>query len=69
MCGQAEETVQERDRTIALPHAIEASARGEMTIGGLPVAYGPEGEQWTRAMKYLLTDLKWLVALYNKACG
>jgi beclin 1 len=59
--AEAEETVQERDRTIALPHAIDASARGEMTIGGLPIAYGPDGEQWTRAMKYLLTDIKWLL--------
>ena len=64
--AEAGETVLERDRTIALPHAIEASARGEMTIGGLPVAYGPDGEQWTRAMKYLLTDLKWLVAFTTK---
>lgn len=64
--AEAEETVQERDRTIALPHSIEASARGEMTIGGLPIAYGPDGEQWTRAMKYLLTDIKWLVAFTTK---
>ena len=64
--AEAEETVQERDRTIALPHSINASARGEMTIGGLPIAYGPDGEQWTRAMKYLLTDIKWLVAFTTK---
>ena len=64
--AEAEEIVQERDRTIALPHAIDASIRGEMTIGGLPIAYGPDGEQWTRAMKYLLTDVKWLVAFTTK---
>jgi beclin 1 len=64
--AEAEETVQERDRTIALPHPIDASSRGEMTIGGLPIAYGPDGEQWTRAMKYLLTDIKWLVAFTTK---
>lgn len=64
--AEAEETVQERDRTIALPHAIDASSHGEMTIGGLPIAYGPDGEQWTRAMKYLLTDIKWLVAFTTK---
>ena len=64
--AEAEETVQDRDRTIALPYAIDASPHGEMTIGGLPIAYGPGGEQWTRAMKYLLTDLKWLVAYTTK---
>lgn len=64
--AEAEETVQERDRTIALPHAIEASSRGDMTIGGLAIAYGADGETWTRAMKYLLTDIKWLVAFTTK---
>jgi len=64
--AEAEETAQERDRTIALPHSIDASVRGEMTISGLPIAYGPDGEQWTRAMKYLLTDIKWLVAFATK---
>ena len=64
--AEAEETVQDRDRTIALPYPIDASPRGEMTVGGLPIAYGPGGEQWTRAMKYLLTDLKWLVAYTTK---
>ena len=64
--AEAEETVQDRDRTFALPYPIDASPRGEMTVGGLPIAYGPGGEQWTRAMKYLLTDLKWLVAYTTK---
>jgi len=64
--AEAEEAVQERDRTIALPHSIDASSHGEMTIGGLPIAYGPNGEQWTRAMKYLLIDIKWLVAFATK---
>mmetsp|Transcript_22098 Transcript_22098/g.34001 ORF Transcript_22098/g.34001 Transcript_22098/m.34001 type:complete len:337 (-) Transcript_22098:2139-3149(-) len=58
--------VRKRDRTIALPHAIEIPSRGEATIGGLSIAFGNDGERWTRAMKFLLTDLKWLVAFTTK---
>ena len=40
---------------------------GEATIGGLPLAYDPSaGEQWTMVCKYLLTNLKWLVAYAAK---
>ena len=57
-----------RDRTITLPHeVIIPSGRGEITIGGLPIAFdGNNGESWSKAMKYLLTDLKWLVAFTTK---
>jgi hypothetical protein len=58
--------VKEIDRTIALPHPVESVAGGLLTVGGLSVAYGPDGEQWTRAMKYVLTDAKWLVAFTTK---
>ena len=57
-----------RDRTITLPHeVIIPSGRGEITIGGLPITFdGNNGESWSKAMKYLLTDLKWLVAFTTK---
>ena len=57
-----------RDRTITLPHeVIIPSGRGEITIGGLPINFdGNNGESWSKAMKYLLTDLKWLVAFTTK---
>jgi len=57
-----------RDRTLTLPHeVIIPSGRGEITIGGLPIAFdGSNGESWSKAMKYLLTDLKWLVAFTTK---
>lgn len=58
--------VQKLDRTIALPHPVEMKARNEYTIGGLSVAYGNDGERWTRAMKYLLTDMKWILAFTTK---
>lgn len=54
------------DKSIVLPHKVEISSRGEVTIGGLPIAFGVDGETWTRAMKYFLSDLKWLVAFTTK---
>jgi len=40
---------------------------GEATVGGLPIAYDPgAGEQWTVVCKYLLTNLKWLIAYAAK---
>eukprot|EP00977_Amphora_coffeiformis_P004928 scaffold1055_cov165-Amphora_coffeaeformis.AAC.2 len=55
----AAEAIQRRDPTINLPHLIERSNR-DVTIGGLPVAYGADAVEWTRAMKYLLTNVKYL---------
>ena len=93
----AETTIQKRDRTMQLPHAIgplnnksgtatttpaaaaaaaAASSTtfstattygGELGIGGLSLAYGvADPLEWTRAMKYLLTNVKWLVAYSAK---
>ena len=43
------------------------SSSGELGIGGLSVAYGTaDPVEWTRAMKYLLTNVKWLVAYTAK---
>jgi hypothetical protein len=37
------------------------------TLGGLPLAYDPAaGEQWTMVCKYLITNLKWLIAYAAK---
>lgn len=57
----AASVIQQRDRTIALPYAIGKSPRGESTVGGLPIVFRTDGVEWTRAMKYLLTDLKHLM--------
>jgi len=59
--ADAADCIHERDRTIVLPHAIEKSPWGDLTIGGLSVAYGVDGVEWTRAMKYMLTDIKHLL--------
>lgn len=58
--ADAAEAIQKRDRTIAVPHAMEKHPEG-MTVGGLSVNYGANGIEWTRAMKYLLTNLKHLL--------
>jgi beclin len=56
--------VTKRDRTIILPYSIEQKAQSgrnanvEFLIGGLPIAHGIDDIEWTRAMKYLLTDIK-----------
>uniref|UniRef100_A0A7S2EJK0 Atg6 BARA domain-containing protein n=1 Tax=Ditylum brightwellii TaxID=49249 RepID=A0A7S2EJK0_9STRA len=70
----ASEVVVSADKALVLPHEITSTSRGEMIIGGLPISYfangggsgsgstEKEGERWTRALKYFLTDLKWVVA-------
>ena len=64
--ADAGKAVEKIDRTMALPHVIECASAGFYTIGGLSVAYTSDGELWTRAMKYVLTDAKWLVAFTTK---
>lgn len=64
--ADAASAVEKRDRTLALPYAIETTAKGDVTIGGLNVNFGSDGGEWTRAMKHLLTDVKWLVAFSAK---
>ena len=40
---------------------------GDATLGGLPFSYDPaHGEQWTLVCKYLLTNLKWLIAYFAR---
>jgi beclin 1 len=63
---EAAEAVEKLDRTIVIPHKIEKTPKAEWIIGGLSILYGTDGEQWTRSMKYMLTDIKWLVAYSTK---
>lgn len=69
-------TVQEIDITCALPHPITldtctSDETQNLKIDGLSINYKvnmspQENELWTRALKYFLTDLKWLVAFTSK---
>lgn len=67
-----------RDPTLRLPYRIQdgaggAGARagaGAPTVGGLPIVFAPGSEEtWTQALKYLMTDVKWLVAWSAKHTG
>ena len=71
--------IQQRDRTMAIPHPIQAPQHAktttagtnhtEWTIGGISMTYGTvhgSGVEWTRACKYLVTNVKWLVAYSAK---
>ena len=61
--ADATEPILRRDRTCQIPHAIEKTVgTDQLTVGGLSIQYSTEsGVEWTRAMKYLLTDLKHLL--------
>lgn len=51
--------VQRQDPTLRLPHGVQDGGK----VGGLSISLVQgEEEAWTRALKYLLTDLKWLLA-------
>ncbi|KAI8867969.1 APG6-domain-containing protein [Ramicandelaber brevisporus] len=50
--------VETRDRRLRMPYRAEKDLVGGISI---KLQFGSE-EQWTRALKYLLTNLKWLLA-------
>jgi beclin 1 len=55
--------VERQDPTLRLPHRIQDGGK----VGGLSISLVQgEEEAWTRALKYLLTDLKWLLASHSK---
>ncbi len=74
--------VERRDMALAAPYTMNIGGLivgkdvhgkeaiigdSEGTVGGLPIAYNPaKGEEWTTVCKYLLTNLKWLVAFIAK---
>ena len=69
--------VERRDMALAVPYNINVAGLnvgkdkekgdGTTTVGRLPALYDPEeGERWTTVWRYLLTDLKWLIAYVAK---
>ena len=52
-----------------LPFPITVDKHNTMTIGGLGIGHSSNDEEWTRALKYFLTDLKWCVAFHVKHVG
>lgn len=51
--------VMRQDPSLQLPYEIKVE---DSCIQGLPVTVGNDGEVWTKALKFLLTDIKWVVA-------
>jgi hypothetical protein len=62
----AECLLRHHTKSMTLPHPITTDSSGELLIGGLTIVHGTDGDRWTRALKYMLTDLKWLVAFVIK---
>lgn len=54
------------DPTLTLPYKMSLA---ESKIGGLSYAYGGDEEIWTRALKFLLSNVKWIIAWYAKHCA
>jgi len=49
---------EQKDRTFKLPHKMEKDKVGDMSI---KIQFNNE-ETWTKSLKYMLTNLKWLLA-------
>jgi beclin 1 len=66
----ASEYITQHDKTMAMPYSITIDRKtGVLTIGGLDYNLGVEVDNWTKAMKYFLTNLKWLVAYQARNGG
>jgi beclin len=51
------------DPTMAIPHKINVN---ESKIGDISFVYGTDDEMWTRALKFMLANIKWIIAWYTK---
>jgi beclin len=57
------EYIKIHDPTLCLPYAIDVA---ENTIQDISFLLGGDDEIWTRALKFMLSDIKWIVAWYTK---
>lgn len=51
------------DPTMAIPYKIFIA---ESRIGDVSFIYGTDDEAWTKSLKYMLSNVKWIVAWYTK---
>jgi len=65
--------VKRRDPSLQLPFDIvqdgnedSGGDEGEMKVGGYKVAYLGDGVLWTKVMRYLAVDVKWLIAFLTR---
>jgi beclin len=57
--------VSAQDPTLSLPYVIKAA---DGMINDQSVLLGVDDEIWTRSLKFLLTDIKWIIAWAAKYC-
>lgn len=51
-----------RDASLSLPYTIDPKSGTINNVNAISLRYQRgEEERWTRALKYLMTDIKWLV--------
>jgi len=68
------EHIKHHDPTLSLPYDIEVQEGKTPKIGSrgkheqLDASWGNDEETWTRALKYVLADIKWIVAWSTKHC-
>lgn len=58
--------VNKHDPTMSIPYAIDAA---EGKVSNQLVTLGVDDELWTRSLKFLLADIKWIVAWAAKHCN
>lgn len=63
------EYVKKHDPTLCLPYNI-AITSADVTVHGLNLLLGKDDDEaWTKALKFLLSDVKWIIAWYTKHCN
>jgi beclin 1 len=60
------EYTKSRDPTLALPYAINVT---DGKVHDQVVLLGSDDDTWTRALKFLLADIKWITAWCTKHCS
>jgi len=59
------EYISNHDPTLSLPYRIVIA---DSKISEVSFTYGVDEEVWTRALKFMLSNIKWIIAWYAKHC-
>ena len=55
--------IRNRDPTLSLPYLVNIN---EGKVFDQTINLGSDDEMWTKALKFLLTDIKWIIAWASK---
>jgi beclin 1 len=61
--GELGDFVASYDPTMTMPYKINIP---DSKIGDVSFVYGLDDEQWTRSLKFMLSNVKWIIAWYTK---